>query len=57
MWKAMNGTAMYCELQQYKNENGKLIITITADDNYKDFVITTKENYENFLNLILIIFS
>ena len=28
------------------NENGKLIITITADDNYKDFVITTKENYE-----------
>ena len=40
----------YTEFKNYKNENGKLIITITADDNYKDFVITTKENYENYKN-------
>ena len=40
----------YSEFKNYKNENGKLIITITEDDNYKDFVITTKENYENYEN-------
>ncbi len=38
----------YTEFKNYKNESGKLIITITDDDNYKDFVITTKENYEKF---------
>lgn len=40
----------YTEFKNYKNENGKLIITITEDDNYKDFVITTKENYETYKN-------
>lgn len=40
----------YTEFKNYKNENGKLIITITEDDNYKDLVITTKENYENYKN-------
>lgn len=40
----------YTEFKNYKNEKGKLIITITEEDNYKDFVITTKENYENYKN-------
>ena len=40
----------YTEFKNYKNENGKLIIEITKEDNYKDFVITTKENYENYKN-------
>lgn len=40
----------YSEFKNYKNEDGKLIITITEEDNYKDFVITTKENYENYKN-------
>lgn len=40
----------YSEFKNYKNEEGKLIITITKEDNYKDFVITTKENYENYKN-------
>lgn len=40
----------YEEFKNYKNEDGKLIIEITKDDNYKDFVITIKENYENYKN-------
>ncbi len=40
----------YSEYKNYKNEDGKLIITITEDDNYKDLVITTKENYEKYKN-------
>lgn len=40
----------YSEFENYKNEDGKLIITITEEDNYKDFVITTKTNYENYQN-------
>lgn len=40
----------YSEFKNYKNEAGKLIITITEEDNYKDLVITTKENYENYKN-------
>lgn len=38
----------YTEFSKYKNEEGKLIITISKDDNYKDLVITTKENYETY---------
>lgn len=38
----------YSEFSNYKNEGGKLIITITKEDNYKDFVITTKDNYETY---------
>jgi len=40
----------YKEFENYKNEDGKLVIEITKVDNYKDFVITTKEKYEEFKN-------
>ncbi len=40
----------YKEIENYKNEDGKLVIEITKVDNYKDFVITTKEKYEEFKN-------
>ena len=40
----------YTEFDSYTNKDGILEIEITKDDNYKDFVITTKENYENYKN-------
>ena len=42
-----NGSKYY-EFPNYENDGGKLTITITEDDNYTDFVITTKENFENY---------
>ena len=38
----------YKEFSNYRNEDGKLIITIEKSDNYKDFIITTRENFENY---------
>ena len=40
----------YTEFNSYTNKNGILEIEITDEDNYKDFVITTKENYEAYKN-------
>ena len=39
----------YKEFSNYKNDDGKLTITITKSDNAKDFIITTKEKYNQYL--------
>ena len=39
----------YKEFSNYKNDDGKLTITITKADNAKDFIITTKEKYNQYL--------
>ena len=38
----------YYEFSNYKNNDGKLTIDISEEDNNIDFVITTKENFENY---------
>lgn len=40
----------YKKFNSYENKKGVLKIEISKDDNYKDFVITTKEAYENYKN-------
>lgn len=42
-----DGKTDYIKYRNYKNKNGKLIIKVTEKDNYKDFVITTKEKLDN----------
>lgn len=38
----------YYEFSNYKNNDGKLTINISEEDNNVDFVITTRENFENY---------